>query len=250
MFTPWAKNLVMHSTPSAGDRVLDIACGTGLVTQQIAPHLGKDGSIVGLDFAPGMLAVAQKLKVSGPQVEWVEASAQESPLPDDSFDRAYCQQGFQFFPDRAGAASEVKRVLKPGGSLAISLWASIDEHPLWNALFTTVATRLNVPIEAVAKPTSFGDADEIRSMLNAAGFSNVEVNKRSDLTTFPDVDSFMKLTVQGAAAAIPAFGELTDEERVDLAAGVEADTVDEVKKYTIGTDVVMPTISYTALATA
>ena len=107
-----------------------------------------------------------------------------------------------------------------------------------------------MPIEAAAKPTSFGDADEIRSMLNAAGFSNVEVNKRSDLTTFPDVDSFMKLTVQGAAAAIPAFGELTDEEQVDLAAGVEADTVDEVKKYTIGTDVAMPTISYTALATA
>lgn len=250
MFTPWAKNLVEQSTPSAGERVLDLASGTGLLTEQITPHLGESGSIVGLDFAPPMLAVARNRSISGPSVEWVEASADAIPLPDDSVDRVYCQQGFQFFPDRAKAASEVKRVLKPGGSLAISLWASVDEIPLWHQMFKSISSFLDVPMDVAAKPFTFGGSAPIQTMLEDAGFSDIDITKRSSNSVFGPPESFVKLTVMGAAAAIPAFGELSDEEKQSLIARVESENNDLIESAVQNGNVNMGLTSFTATATA
>ncbi len=250
MFSPWAKDLATQAPPAAGDRVLDLACGTGLVSEQIAPLIGDAGSIVGLDFNPIMLTVARRRDFGGTSAEWLEASALSIPLPDNSIDAVYCQQGFQFFPDRAKAASEVSRVLKPGGTLAVSVWASADEFPVWETLFTSASKRLNVPIESVSIPNSFGGSEPLESMFAEAGFSNVQINKKSKESTFAPAAMFVKLMVMGAAAAIPAFGELTDEERQELGSQIAADTSEIVQKHTQGEKVVMPTISYTAVGTA
>src|SRR5687768_16583680 len=111
-----STRVVDLAAPRAGERVLDLACGTGIVARTVAPIVGATGSVVGIDVLPPMLAVARSLPVpDGASVEWREGDATALDLPDSSFDLVICQQGLQFFPDRAATASEVLRVLAPGG---------------------------------------------------------------------------------------------------------------------------------------
>jgi ubiquinone/menaquinone biosynthesis C-methylase UbiE len=133
IFARWAPDIVEAAGIRAGQSVLDLACGAGAVTRLVATRVGPEGRVVGLDINPGMLAVA-RVAASAPNVEWREGSALKMPLPDATFDAAVCQQGLQFFPDRSAALSEVRRVLKPGGRLALSCWRSIEHTPVsWHS---------------------------------------------------------------------------------------------------------------------
>src|ERR1700732_4783842 len=116
---PWAPLLVEAARLTAGERVLDIACGTGVVTRAAAKRVGPTGRIVGIDLNPGMIAVARSLPAPiGASIEWLERSALDLQLEDASFDVVLCQQGLQFFPDKTVALQEMRRVLDNGGRLA------------------------------------------------------------------------------------------------------------------------------------
>jgi ubiquinone/menaquinone biosynthesis C-methylase UbiE len=119
VFAPWAPMVVALGDPKPGERVLDVACGTGVVARVASQGVGPAGTVVGLDLNPGMLAVAASSAAgqaaTGAPIRWQEASATKMPLPDASFDIVYCQLGLQFFPDRAAALREMHRVLAPGG---------------------------------------------------------------------------------------------------------------------------------------
>src|SRR5687767_7788254 len=120
---PWAPVLVAAAALQPGERVLDLACGSGLIARVMAPQLGPAGRITGLDINASMLEVARSLPPpSGAPVEWVQASADATGLPDAAFNAIVCQQGFQFFADKAAALREMHRVLVPGGRLAFSVW--------------------------------------------------------------------------------------------------------------------------------
>ena len=111
-FGPWAADLVALGAPKSGERVLDVACGTGVVTRLVVPHVGAKGKVVGLDLNAGRLEVARALSsISGITIEWREADVSALPFPDANFDLVTCQQGFQFFPDRLVALREMFRVL-------------------------------------------------------------------------------------------------------------------------------------------
>lgn len=98
---PWAPELVDIASLKAGERVLDLACGTGVVARLAAAKVGPSGKVTGLDLNAGMLAVGRSLPLAyGASITWVEGSAMATGLPDASFDVVLCQQGFQFFPDR------------------------------------------------------------------------------------------------------------------------------------------------------
>src|SRR5262245_11922824 len=102
VFGPWATDLLELADLQPGERVLDVACGTGIVARLAAREVGTTGEVTGLDLNAGMLQVARSLLApSGASVTWVEGSALAMPLLDASFDVVLCQQGFQFFPDRA-----------------------------------------------------------------------------------------------------------------------------------------------------
>src|SRR5437867_7780828 len=92
----WARDLVDLVAPKAGERALDVACGTGAVTRLVAERVNPTGSVVGLDVNAGMIAVARS-RVTSLNVEWREASVLELPFADGSFDLVICQQGLQFF---------------------------------------------------------------------------------------------------------------------------------------------------------
>ena len=101
----WAADLVERAAPQAGERVLDVACGTGIVARLAAERMGL-GHVVGLDLNAAMLAVARSLPYGpGPAIEWHEGSVLDMPFPDDLFDLCLCQLGLQFFPDRVAACS-------------------------------------------------------------------------------------------------------------------------------------------------
>src|SRR6266446_9707960 len=128
---PWASSLVDAGRLAAGERALDVACGTGVVARIAAQRVGPGGRVVGVDLNPSMIAVAGSLPAPvGAPIEWLERSAVDFQLPDASFDVVLCQQGLQFFPDKLAALREMRRVLNHGGRLALSIWNSIG---LYNA---------------------------------------------------------------------------------------------------------------------
>lgn len=118
VFAPWALDLVEVAALRPGERVLDIACGTGIVARTAARRLSDGARVVGLDFSAPMLEVARlAAKAEGVAAEWLEDSAVTLPLADATFDVAFCQQGLQFFPDRPTALREMRRILAPNGRL-------------------------------------------------------------------------------------------------------------------------------------
>ncbi len=119
---PWAPGLIEAAALQAGQHVLDVACGTGVVTRLAAGQVGETGQVTGLDINPGMLTVARTLpRPAGAPITWQEGSALALPFPDAAFDAVLCQQGLQFFPDRPLAVREIHRVLRPGGRVAVSV---------------------------------------------------------------------------------------------------------------------------------
>lgn len=126
-----SRSVVDLAAPHEGERVLDLACGTGIVARTVAPIVGAAGSVVGIDVLPPMLAVARSVPApDGASIEWREGDATALDLSDSSFDLVICQQGLQFFPDREATASEVLRVLDPpaGGSSRRCGRGSIDSR--------------------------------------------------------------------------------------------------------------------------
>lgn len=120
MFEALTTRVVSRLEISPGTRVLDVACGTGVLSRALA-RAGAE--VTGLDLTAPMLAIAREYS---PEIEFVEASADAIPFGDDSFDAATCQQGLQFFPNRQLALTQIRRVVKPGGTVVIACWC--DPH--------------------------------------------------------------------------------------------------------------------------
>ncbi|HLL50277.1 MAG TPA: methyltransferase domain-containing protein, partial [Thermomicrobiales bacterium] len=112
----WAADLVRRAALQPGERVLDVACGTGIVARLAAEQVGAQGVVVGLDLNTAMLDVARALpSPAGAPITWTEASVLAMPFPDATFDVVVCQLGLQFFPDRPQALQEMRRVLVSRG---------------------------------------------------------------------------------------------------------------------------------------
>ena len=118
LFQEWAEPLLDAAMVQADQRVLDVACGTGVLARAASERVGPGGAVAGLDPSRGMLAVAGELSSA---VEWHSGAAEAAPFPDRSFDAVVCQFGLMFFDDRAAAIREMLRVLKPGGALALAV---------------------------------------------------------------------------------------------------------------------------------
>ena len=160
---PWTPELVAVAALRPGERVLDVACGTGVVARLAAPQVGPAGQVTGLDLNPGMLAVARALPPpSGATLTWVECSAMAMDVPDATFEVVLCQQGLQFFPDKPAAVREMKRVLMPNGRVAVASWLSLSELPEFRAL-NEVAERHVGPISDSRH--SFGDGQAMKALL-------------------------------------------------------------------------------------
>jgi ubiquinone/menaquinone biosynthesis C-methylase UbiE len=144
---PLATDLIDIAGLRPGERVLDVACGTGIVARLAAERVGSTGTVTALDINPAMLAVARSVASPGMSIEWYESSAEAMPLPDEAFDVVLCQLGLQFFPDRLAALREMQRVLAPGGRLVICVVGpkppfSLSWPRRWRVISTPRSARL------------------------------------------------------------------------------------------------------------
>jgi ubiquinone/menaquinone biosynthesis C-methylase UbiE len=250
MFLPWASILLRHAAPQSGERVLDVACGTGIVARQAAPLVGANGQVVALDMNSAMLAVARTLPApSGATITWQEGNALALPFPDGAFDLVLCQHGLQFVPDRAVAVREMRRVLAPRGrALAIVLQA-LARHPVFEALMESVARHLSLPISAVMTPFALHDADGLASLYTAAGFKKVDVHPESTTVRFPDPERFVPLAVTSSAAAVPAFAQLQAPARAALLETVRVEVEPVIRRYRDADAVTFPMFAHIVVAT-
>jgi ubiquinone/menaquinone biosynthesis C-methylase UbiE len=208
VFGVWAPILVELAQPRPSERVLDVACGTGIVARIAATRVGPGGTVVGIDLNPGMLSVARSVvspdSRSGGQLQWQEASADKLPFPDGSFNVVYCQLGLQFFADRPAALREMRRVLGTEGRLALMVWRGIHESPGFAVLADALQRHVGQAAAAIMRaPFGLSNADELEALVRAAGFQNVAIQQRSGTVRFPSVERFVLSYVAGSPLAGP-----------------------------------------------
>jgi ubiquinone/menaquinone biosynthesis C-methylase UbiE len=186
---PVAEGLVEAAALRPGERVLDVACGTGVVARLAAERVGPDGAVEGLDPNPGMLAVARRV-ASDTGIAWHEAPAEAIPLPDGGYDVVLCGMGLQFFSDRDAGLREMRRVLAPGGRLLANLPGPAP--PPLEAMADALADHVS-PESAgfVHAVFSLHDADEIRSLAEGAGFEEVGIRSEDVALRLPPPADFL-----------------------------------------------------------
>ncbi len=192
IFEPWAKELIRRAEPRPGEHVLDLACGTGVVTREIAALMPETGSLTAVDHSNEMLNVARLLgNERGIEVEWVEADVSALPFADNCFDLAYCQQALQFFPDKLRALKELRRVLKPEGRAAFCVQRELDVNPMLKAQAAALEAHVGTDAAAAVKAIcSLPDGAEIWGLFDAAGFREVELQSVTLELQHPDAAAF------------------------------------------------------------
>lgn len=211
---PLAAELLELADPRPGERVVDVACGTGVVARLAAGRVGARGAVAGVDVNPGMLAVARSLTAPGPPIDWHEAPAEALPLPDGSADLAVCQLGLMFVADKAAAVREMRRVLVPGGRVAILVPAPAPQAFLD---FEAALTR-HVGAEAgafVSMVFSLADRDRLAELVSSAGFHDVVVQVRRTSLRLPPPADFLWQYVACTPLALAMAG-LGAEDRAAL----------------------------------
>lgn len=206
MFTPFAERLLDEVGVAAGARVLDVACGTGVVARAAARRAGPGGSVTGVDMGPPMLAIAraQAVDEGAAPITYVEGDAGSLPVDGGAFDVATCHHGLQFFPDRPAAVAEMKRALASGGHVGIGCWTDFENTVHFAALVSVLTKHLGAEVaEAMRSPFAVG-ADELGGLLRDAGFSDVRVDAVRLPVSFPSHSAFARNAL-GAGPLAPAF---------------------------------------------
>ncbi len=218
IFRHYADDLTARVLARRPGRVLEIAAGTGVVTRAMAAALGAGTAIVATDLNQAMIdeAVARG---GAPSVEWKQADAMRLPFPDASFDAVVCQFGVMFFPDRAAAYAETRRVLKPGGAFLFSAWDRIEDNEFADVI--TAALRLHFPADPplflARTPHGYHDAATIRRDLAEGGFAKTA---RVDVVAARSVAESARVPAMGFCQGSPLRLEIEARD----AAGLEQAT--------------------------
>jgi ubiquinone/menaquinone biosynthesis C-methylase UbiE len=212
LFEPHAADIARRAAALGPRRLLETAAGTGIVTEALARAL-PDAEIVATDLNQAMLDVAAE-RVRSQNVRFQQADAQALPFPDGGFDLVLSQFGVMFFPDRVGAYSEVRRVLKPDGRFLFNVWDRIENNPVTATVGAAIAARFPEHAESFYRRVPFGYHDKamIEADLRAAGFTDIAVETVALTSRVDARDAAMGLT-QGTPlrAEIEAHGVDLDE---------------------------------------
>jgi ubiquinone/menaquinone biosynthesis C-methylase UbiE len=187
---PVADDLLGTAALQPGQRVLDVACGTGVVTRRAAERVGVGGAVAGLDVNPGMLAVARSHTPPDISIDWYEASAESMPLPDEAFDIVLCQMGLQFVPDKLAALGEMRRVLDTDGRAFVTVPG--PKPPMFAIMTDALARHLGPKAASFADLVfSMHNVDELAELMRGAGFREVDVQSKPKTLRLPMPADFL-----------------------------------------------------------
>jgi ubiquinone/menaquinone biosynthesis C-methylase UbiE len=204
LFEMWATATIASVRPKLGDAVLDVACGTGVVARLAARDAGITGRVVGVDLNMEMLSVAQVQSeaaedLSSATIEWQHADACALPLPDASFNIAYCQFGLPFFSDRSAALQEMHRVLVPGAEVVFTVWQAIEKSPGFAILARTLEDHIGFAHARIVRSAyDLFDVAQLGAMLTAAQFEAISVESRTEIARFRSVGHLLSACLTGS----------------------------------------------------
>jgi SAM-dependent methyltransferase len=175
LFHEAADDMASRLEVRPGMRVLETACGTGILTERLLARLAGRGDLVATDLNEPMLAYAASKLPARHDLEWRPADATNLPFDDGVFDAVVCQFGLMFFPDKSAGIRQAHRVLKPGGRFLVSVWDRLEDNPVQRITHETVAAFFpSDPPQFYTVPSSLHDVTVVRGLLDAAGFVGVE----------------------------------------------------------------------------
>ncbi len=212
IFQPWAHVLLQYALVSAGDAVVDVASGTGIVARTAAGLVGEHGRVLATDISPGMLAVAS---AADARVGTLVAAADDLAGAPDGFDAAVCQQGFQFLPDPVAAAAAMGGRCRDGGRVALAVWLTGTMLEPFD-VYGQALQACDVP-EPFPRAYAYGytmSVDDVSRILTQAGLSDVDVTTRELELTWPSMDD----AVRGIAGTPygPSAGAMSPDQQARL----------------------------------
>lgn len=195
LFQQWTGRVADEAGIRPGDRVLDVACGTGVLARRVASRVGPSGSVSGVDINDGMLAVARR---QAPAIEWRKGAAEALPFDDASFDAVVSQFGLMFFADRVKAVREMIRALRRSGRLAVAVWDSLDNTPGYAAM-TDLLQQLfgGRAADALRAPYALGNPRALTRLFTDAGCANVRIATHEGTARFASIEAWVHTDVKG-----------------------------------------------------
>lgn len=210
LMSEWAPRVAAAAGIRPGHRVLDVACGTGVLSRVVAEAIGPAGSVTGLDVDPGMLTIAAR---AAPGISWHRGVAENLPFRDATFDAVVSQFGLMFFQDRSRALREMWRVLRPGGRMAVAVWASLEDTPAYAAEVELVE-RMAGPAAAnvLRSPFVLGDRAVLERTFARAGLPLSSLTTHAGTGQFPSIRAMVDTDLSGW---MPSTGVQLDRQMVE-----------------------------------
>ncbi|HUL65292.1 MAG TPA: methyltransferase domain-containing protein [Burkholderiaceae bacterium] len=226
VFGPWATIVAEAAEIRPGERVLDVACGTGILARMALERTGPRGAVAGLDVSRAMLAIARDL---APDIAWQRDSAEAMPFPDQSFDAVVSQFGLMFFPDRVRALREMLRVLVPRGRLIVAVWDALACSPGFGTFVDVVERHAGTQVaDALRAPFALADRAELAALFHEAGAISVAVSTERCIVRYPSIrtlaDDYLRTwrLATGSSPTDEQIDRIADDAERDLQAYVDA----------------------------
>lgn len=221
LFDQWPERVLDTAQISAGDDILDVGCGTGILARAAARRLNGSGSVTGIDINDSMLTIGRK---TSEPVTWRHGSAEHLPFPDHSFDRVVSQFALMFFADQKAGLQEMGRVARPGGTITIATWASIDQSPGYAAMVELLQRLVgDDAANALMAPFTVGTEDTLHNVIGKI-LPNATVTLHQGLARFGSLEAWVHTDVRGWTLA----DMITDDQYAQLLAAAKKEFTDFV----------------------
>ena len=227
----WAEDMVRRAKLKDGDRILDVACGTGIVSRRVYEVMGNRVNLRGVDVNEAVLEKGRDICIrNGILVNFHQGSAGELPFEDTSAEVVLCQQGLQYFPDQTEALADIHRVLVPGGRAVFSVWRPLEYSPFYQALHRALERYVNkTAADMLAAAYALGDPGKVRELFTSSGFSDIEIRLVVKQMRCPSIDDFLAAGISAAPFAkdIAALEESRRKDMFGMILEESADYMDD-----------------------